>query len=286
MKGLNNAPKSVFLIRVGIVLIVSVVLFLFRILMVHNVGADLSHLSEQLLGIEGDSATGVGKTYTRSVPNEVSFSGLYRPDLTKGVEHYAGAWLVPKRRLLESLERVNKITYLEGATFSIVGYEHDERLTLMTRDFFDFQVIHLSSTTNQMPLTTTTNFLNALSFRMYKTVQELKNGANSSISHHHSILPHNEREKHDKRAREKTIAVIPFCSLTASHDLTETEEVERFQGNIRLHYFQATFWSTYKHFPHIIVTVSSKRDLDILAGKKNMNQIFKKNNNIPFFSLI
>ena len=103
-------------------------------------------------------------------------SGLYRPNTSRALEHYAGAWLVSKRRLLEAKLRIQHIRSLEGASFAVSGYasHQDYRTTLMTRDYFDFAVQHLSSTTNQLPQFSTQEFLDELLQQTVDWVDVLK----------------------------------------------------------------------------------------------------------------
>ena len=111
-------------------------------------------------------------------------SGLYRPNTTHTLEHYAGAWLVPKRRLLEAKLRIQHIKSLEGASFSVSGYaaHQDHRITLMTRDYFDFAVQHLSSTTNQLPQFTTQALLDELLQQTTDWVDVLRSRAEGNLA--------------------------------------------------------------------------------------------------------
>lgn len=112
----------------------------------------------------------------RAINAKLIESGLYRPNTSRALEHYAGAWLVPKRRLLEAKLRIQQIKSLEGASFAVSGYaaHQDYRTTLMTRDYFDFAVQHLSSTTNQLPQYSTQEFLDELLQQTVEWVDALK----------------------------------------------------------------------------------------------------------------
>lgn len=112
----------------------------------------------------------------RAINAKLIESGLYRPNTSRALEHYAGAWLVPKRRLLEAKLRIQQIKSLEGASFAVSGYaaHQDYRTTLMTRDYFDFAVQHLSSTTNQLPQHSTQEFLDELLQQTVEWVDALK----------------------------------------------------------------------------------------------------------------
>jgi hypothetical protein len=91
------------------------------------------------------------------------FSGVYAPYLSNGVEIYGGSWLASVDAVLNLRPRLDKIKDLEGASFFIVDSsctkafyidppDIDEcrvmkrHMTLMTRDFFDFQVEHMYCT--------------------------------------------------------------------------------------------------------------------------------------------
>ena len=66
----------------------------------------------------------------------------------------------------------------------------------------------------------------------------------------------------DPRRIDKTLALIPFCNRPASVESSrESAEVNEFQVKVRLLFFQATFWSVYRAFPKICVTVATSTDL-------------------------
>lgn len=178
------------------------------------------------------------------------FSGIYIPDTShKASEIYAGSWLATKERFLRNSDRINRISYLEQGSFSIVG----RGLTVMTRDFFDFQVIHLSSTSNQIPKYGKPNFYHTLLKKMKKAALALQ----KSCEEHQKIAI-------DDRLRKETLAVIPFSTRTASRD-PEDPTVE-FQANIRRFFFEATFWSVKRYINHVIVTAASKEDVEVLRS--------------------
>lgn len=181
-----------------------------------------------------------------------SFSGVYYPNLNFSFEVYAGAWLSSRQKVVSSQDAFNKIDCLEGGSFSMVN----ER-TLMTRDFFDFQVLHLSSTTNHMPERRSSKFLSTLKKKLAKTIEVLK------------LHPVDDDEV-DWRLRNGTVALIPFSSRPASSDISPFLKLfmsyDPFQIQIRSLYFEATFWSVYRFVSHICVTVASKQDLDALRS--------------------
>jgi len=190
-------------------------------------------------------------------------SGLYRPDTSRSLEHYAGAWLVSKKRLLDSKGRVVRMKSLEGASFSVAGLaaHQDSRIALMTRDYFDFSVQHLSSTTNQLPWNAPETFLDVIHEQTINIVERLRARAESPKEHPTHVSPLSE----DPRRKEQTVALIPFCNRAASVDSRlETAWNNAFQVKVRLLFFQATFWSVYRAFPNIVVTVGTDSDLATL----------------------
>ena len=190
-------------------------------------------------------------------------SGLYRPDTSRSLEHYAGAWLVSRRRLMEAKLRIRAIKSLEGASFSVAGLSsrQDPRIALMTRDYFDFSVQHLSSTTNQLPWNAPKDFLDLVHEQTVQIVERLQARAEVPKDHSTHISPLSD----DPRRTEETVALIPFCNRAASVDSRlETAWNNNFQAKVRLLFMQATFWSVYRVFPRIIVTVGTDADLKIL----------------------
>ena len=196
-------------------------------------------------------------------------SGLYRPDTSRSLEHYAGAWLVHRRRLLDpyTRRRVKAIKSLEGASFSVAGMaaHQDPRITLMTRDYFDFSVQHLSSTTNQLPWGSTQDFLDVILEQTVGMVDRLEARNDAPRGHPTHISPLSD----DARRTELTVALIPFCNRPASVEAKlESAWVNEFQGRVRLLFFQATFWSVFRAFPKIVVTVGTDADLATLLEMK------------------
>ena len=193
---------------------------------------------------------------TTSLYSSVEYSGLYRADGEH--ESYAGAWLAPKRRLLNSYPQINRTSNLEGSTMAVSGYGRhgDARIAVMTRDFFDFQVLHLSVTTNFIdsvgrgggPAKLAKQLQERVREQMTHTVRELERPTETMGAHG------------DARLSEQTIALIPFTGFAASTDKSA------FQAEIRKLYFKATFFSVYRYIHTIVVTVPTQNDYDVLLG--------------------
>lgn len=177
-------------------------------------------------------------------PNDawVPFSGLYNPNLNYSRENFAGSWLVSVDMFISKKRIMRTINNIEGASFIMAGDGISDGFALMTRDYFDFQVIHLSSTTNNLEGSA---LLDALTRRMRHVVKELSKvtvAGNSS----------------DSRLYLQTVAIIPFSSTASG------VRPDDFQFSIRKLYMEATFWSIKRHITHIVVTVASKQDLDVV----------------------
>lgn len=207
------------------------------------------------------SATVMRSTTTAKVKEEglyerVDYSGLYRADGEH--ESYAGAWLAPKKRLVDSYRQLNQTSNLEGSTMAVSGYgrRQDPRITFMTRDFFDFQVLHLSVTTNFIdsigrggsPAKLNQQLVDRVREQMVQTVQQLEKPLGTMRAHG------------DPRLTEQTIALIPFTGFAASTDKSE------FQASIRKLYFKATFYSVYRYIRSVIVTVPTQNDYEVLRS--------------------
>lgn len=169
------------------------------------------------------------------------FSGMYSANIRKtgSAEDFAAAWLISKDRFLASKHFVDSSTNMAGVSFAITRARCQGCLTMLSRDYFDFLVEHLSTTSNQIP------FSNTLTFGIYykriqKVVEELKQVAY-------------DRTESDERLQQ-TVAVLIYSSITFSRPQANV------QASIREPYFEATFWSVYRYIPNIIVFVATDHD--------------------------
>jgi hypothetical protein len=151
----------------------------------------------------------------------------------------------------------------------------------MTRDYFDFQVQHLSSTTNQLPEETSLQFCNMLMKRMKRVVKGLESQSKNITD---------KPFFRDGRLIDETVAIIPYSSKSASVTVVSAlsamskDQVFEFQEIIRILYFQATFWSIRRYYPHIVVTISSAKDLATLKSLRlpywkiiDLSRVFDQN---------
>ena len=88
--------------------------------------------------------------------DDYTFSGVYNPDVSKGMQWYAGSYLIPKKSLLQKRKPIDDIRHLEQGSGSVIvnlhnhGSQESCRQIVMTRDYFDFMVEHLSAFTNTL----------------------------------------------------------------------------------------------------------------------------------------
>ena len=142
-------------------------------------------------------------------------------------------------------------TSIESACFAILNT--GSQVSIMTRDYFVFEVSHLSSTT--IVLSSGQNeLLVELLFRMNQTVKAL----DASIA-----KIQNKRYKINSashRWRNQTIAVIAFTELSGNSSQSN------FAAEIRRSFYKAIFWSVYRRMPHILVTTMTEREADVVRS--------------------
>ena len=180
------------------------------------------------------------------------FSGVYRPNIKLSREDFAGSWLVPVQRFIQAKEYLQMhATNIESACFAILNT--GSQVSVMTRDYFDFEVIHLSSTTNVLP-SGRNELLAELLFRMNQTVNALDASSVKILIKRYKI------NSASHRWRNQTIAVIAFTELSGSSSQSN------FAAEIRRSFFKATFWSVYRRMPHILVATMTDREADVVRS--------------------
>lgn len=175
----------------------------------------------------------------QELPPEVS--GVYSPNVRRSgaAEDFAAAWLITKDRFLASKRFLDASTNMAGVSFAVTRAKCRGCHTMLTRDYFDFLVEHLSTTSNQIP------FSNKVVFeifykRIQKVVVELRELAKV-------------RPESDPRLNQ-TVATLIYSSITFSRPQATL------QSNIREPYFEATFWSVYRYIPNIVIFVATDYD--------------------------
>lgn len=175
-----------------------------------------------------------------------AFSGLYKPNTTISTEDYGGAWLASIDKFEDIRNWFHMMVNIEHGTLAMTLTGHSGTpKNIMTRDFFDFLVIHLSSTTNTMPHDPSSEIKSILIDRMKDTVGNLSSRVKPFGALYQKISSLNQ-----------TVAILPYSSTPAS------SQNDEFNRNIRKYYFQATFWSIYKYFRNVLITTSSNEELE------------------------
>ena len=179
------------------------------------------------------------------------FSGFYVPDISANFEPFASAWLITKQKFVKSQRGFREISNFEGTVFSVLGRgPTSKKKTIMTRDYFDFQVEHLSSTINILE---DSELYGVLGDRLTKRAEALRifGGQNlSSTSFSKQSLSSNW---------SRTVAIIPFSSAGAH---APEEHIQQ----LRIRMFVSTFWSLKRYNFAVVVSVSSEEDLATLSG--------------------
>eukprot|EP00428_Durinskia_dybowskii_P068923 CAMPEP_0170392262 /NCGR_PEP_ID=MMETSP0117_2-20130122/20098_1 /TAXON_ID=400756 /ORGANISM="Durinskia baltica, Strain CSIRO CS-38" /LENGTH=405 /DNA_ID=CAMNT_0010648387 /DNA_START=321 /DNA_END=1538 /DNA_ORIENTATION=- len=130
---------------------------------------------------------------------------------------------------------------------------------MLTRDYFDLLVEHLSTTSNQIPHSNKEVF-QVYYDRIVNVVNQLK-----AIAY--------DNPQSDPRLKQ-TLAILIYSSITFSRPQANV------QASIRDPFFQATFWSVYRYIPNIIVFVATDSDrLDV--ERMQLPAIEVKQLNVP-----
>ncbi len=117
---------------------------------------------------------------------------------------------------------------------------------LVTRDFFDLFVEHLSSTSNQLPMHNL-DIANQYYQRLIHTTQLLSD----KTFYRHEVDPR----------LNQTLAIMIFSSVAYSVAI-QTQQ----QSDIRLHFFMASFFSVFRYFKFVVVYVNNEEQKQLLLS--------------------
>mmetsp|Transcript_434 Transcript_434/g.826 ORF Transcript_434/g.826 Transcript_434/m.826 type:complete len:309 (+) Transcript_434:20-946(+) len=176
----------------------------------------------------------------------VKHSGVYSPNRN---ELYAGAFLISKSRLLQSENNIRAASYPESIVLNVVLKNCHNCRTLLTRDYLDFCIEHLSSSSNVVGYLPKSEQIEAMKYYSKNMAQNVEDIRDSVILSRRSNFT----------LSSLTIAMIPFSEGIANPGGRE-EEVNFHHRLIRRSYFQATFYSLYRYFSRVVVYVSSAHD--------------------------
>jgi hypothetical protein len=175
------------------------------------------------------------------------FSGVYLPRTDRNFEVYAGAYLMTTKRLKSQKELIDQIISLEQGTTSVIRSPpyfgpRAVKHVMMTRDYFDFAVEHLSAMANRI--------------ENHDWDQLILENATKKAKYLKAI-------KADRYQPFKniTIALMPFTTKPAGYSSGIDTE-----SKIRMVFFEQTFWTIYKAFKHVVVSVTRAQDLERLMS--------------------
>ena len=143
-----------------------------------------------------------------------TYSGFYKPSTSFNYEPYAGAWLITRNRFISISHNIHTISNLEGATLSALSHIDEN---LMTRDYLDYFVVHLSSTINEAePILYDPQIRQELLHRMHQTVSALRR----NISSLHGYK--------NKPIKDGTVVLVPFSTIAASINVDHESLIPNF----------------------------------------------------------
>ena len=180
-----------------------------------------------------------------------AFSGVYKPNIeeSKQAEDFAAAFLVSKKRFIEAYPGIHGATNMAGVSFGVTRLKimNPRYLTLMSRDYFDFLVEHLSATSNYVPHRNE-SLLAVYNNRIRSTAERLKVIALKWYATDRGV---------DLRQNE-TVALLVYSSVAFLYALVGGHRP--IQSVIREGFIAATFWSVYRYFPNVVMFVASDKD--------------------------
>ncbi len=194
-----------------------------------------------------------------NIVTNLPFSGVFIPNTTESAADFSAAWLVHKSHLIKIEDRINASFNMAGATFAVTRAKYEGTVTVMTRDYFDFMVEHLSATSNQIPFSNPD---------IFEAAHDKLAGTVKALASHVATFNETFNDRMDPRVY-KTVAIMVYSSMafSARHSTV--------QSRIRKPFFEATFWSVYRYFPNTIVFVADDKDA---AAVRDMN--------IPYWRLV
>lgn len=217
-----------------------------------------------------------------SVLKDRIFSGLYVPNTSKSLETYAGAFLVSTNVFYEgmkSIENIKATTGAEEICFAMIKFEDGTNRAnitegVMTRDYLDFLVLHLSSTITALPQTsdnlTNDKFNSEILSRMNRTVELVRLNVDNSIPK----KGRKQRAKLSRSIKDQTIVVMPYSNRALSESINTL--TSSFIYQTRSIFLETTFWSVFRYFPKIIIATST--DIEYKAVKSLDLPVFEQYN--------
>jgi hypothetical protein len=181
----------------------------------------------------------------------VDASEFFQPDISRATNDFAAAWLVHKKRLALAADALTTVTNMAGASFAVVRPSAKTCArceTLMSYDYLDFSVEHLSSTTNQLALYSPLLVQEVIE-RMHKHISHLK-----KLFKERNSLPFGRKAQ---SSLDQTMAAIVYSSNPFSSD-----HLLALQRQSRKLFLQLTFWTIRYYLKKIVIFVGSSVDYE------------------------
>jgi len=183
---------------------------------------------------------------------QIEFSGAYRPHTSFVDEDIAGGALISRQRLFSSLLPIinttayqNRLEVNERPLEAVLRLRCKSCLTLMSRDFLDFFVEYLPSAVNELAAQQR-EAAKHLALTLRKTAREIETSIHS----------------YDMNTMDKRL------SSTMGILIYNGDFNRKVSSKMKEHFFEASFWSMYRYFRHIIVMTKSTEDMQTVQKLK------------------
>ena len=188
--------------------------------------------------------------------DKVSLNKFHSGVYTQPGEEYAGAFFISKSRFLAAVQGIQRARFPEAIIFNTIKLRNscDFCENFLTRDYFDFSVEHLSSTTN---------VLNAIALSEPERLDIFQLISDHLERHVHFL----RNQKVKNGGSSTTLAVVAFSDSEANFNTSNMEGSHTAAlRKIRHNFFKATIYGVWRHFSKIIVYVSKSKDKELILS--------------------
>lgn len=182
-----------------------------------------------------------------------NFSGFFVPDIVKSASDFSASFLISRDRFIASENAFRTSKGIAGVTFAVTRKKCSNCASFATRDFFDFFVEHLSPYSNYIPYDLP-DMIEIVSQKVENRASLYRKLASTNIFE--------GRKSTTNSLMNSTLGIIPFSTKAFSKRKDIPAQIK-----IRQSFFELTFWSVYRYFPHIAV-ITSEEDLSVLNELK------------------
>jgi hypothetical protein len=203
-------------------------------------------IKDQPFGSTTKGAEAVSNEQTSCIVGADEWSG-FNGELAED-EKYSGAYLTTKQYFLKV--DTESIGNLEGGSHQVVSGATNAFVT-STRDHLDFFVLHLSAYSVRAYM----RQWKAQESKWNKVENEVLIASSALVREYGRMLNSSctflQAQKHI--ARRKTVAIIPYFRGGG------------IQGASRIPFFETTFWSTWRLFGTVVISICHEPDLEFVS---------------------